>query len=105
MMYKKIITCLLLCWVFTLPAYGQEQGIESLRNTSKAFASVARKVSPSVVFIQVESSRASPSIQQFSMPFGQRRPFDDELLKRFFGGQLPGFHHQQSKIYRNQDNG
>jgi len=90
-MYKKIITCLLLCWVFTLPAYGQEQGIESLRNTSKAFASVARKVSPSVVFIQVESSRASPSIQQFSMPFGQRRPFDDELLKRFFGGQLPGF--------------
>jgi serine protease Do len=90
-MYKKIITYLFLCWVFTLPAYGQEQGIESLRNTSKAFASVARKVSPSVVFIQVESSRASPSIQQFSMPFGQRRPFDDELLKRFFGGQFPGF--------------
>jgi len=89
-MNKTVITrLLLLLWVFALPAYGQEDGIESLRNTSKEFASVARKVSPSVVFIQVESSREVPSIQQFSSPFGNGSPFDDELLKRFFGQQFP----------------
>jgi hypothetical protein len=32
---------LLLFWFFVLPAYGQESGIESLRQTSKAFASIA----------------------------------------------------------------
>ncbi|BCG63477.1 MAG: serine protease Do [Methyloprofundus sp.] len=89
-MNNTLITrLLLLLWVFALPAYGQEDGIESLRNTSKAFASVARKVSPSVVFIQVESNRESPSIQQFSSPFGHGGPFDDELFRRFFGPQFP----------------
>ncbi len=92
MMNKYIITRLiLLFWVFSLPVYAQDEGIESLRNTSKAFASVARKVSPAVVFIQVESSRAQPSIQQFSTPFGNRRSPDEELLRRFFGDQFRGF--------------
>lgn len=85
---KNLIRILLLIWAFALPAYAQEDGIENLRNTSKAFASVARKVSPSVVFIQVESTQAQPSIQQFSIPFGQGSPFNDDLLKRFFGDQF-----------------
>lgn len=38
----------------TLPA--QDKAIDSLRETGKAFAAVARKVSPSVVYIQVEAS-------------------------------------------------
>jgi serine protease Do len=87
---KTIIQTLLLLLVFSVPAYAQEEGIESLRNTSKAFASVARKVSPSVVFIQVESARTQPPIQQFSRPFGQGGPFNDDLLKRFFGDQFRG---------------
>ncbi len=87
---KTIIRTLLLLWTFALPAYAQEDGIENLRNTSKAFASVARKVSPSVVFIQVESTQTQPSIQQFSTPFGPGSPFDDDLLKRFFGDQFRG---------------
>lgn len=90
MKIKVIIQYLLLLWLIALPVYAQDDGIENLRNTSKAFASVARQVSPSVVFIQVESSRAQPSTQQFSAPFGQDSPFNDDLLKRFFGDQFKG---------------
>lgn len=88
---KTIIRILLLLWAFSIPAYAQEDGIESLRNTSKAFASVTKKVSPSVVFIQVESTQAQPAMQQFSVPFGQQgSPFNDDLFKRFFGDQFQG---------------
>jgi serine protease Do len=55
---------------------------ESLRQTGRAFASVARAVSPSVVFIQVEG-------RQQASPFGPGSPFGDEFLRRFFGEQLP----------------
>ncbi len=93
-METKMITrfatrSLLLFWVFVLPAFGQESGIENLRKTSKAFASIARKVSPSVVFIQVESSVQNAPHQQFSTPFNNPGdPLGDELLKRFFGQQF-----------------
>lgn len=80
---------LLLFWVFAFPIHADD-GIENLRQTSKAFASIARKVSPSVVFIQVESSLKTPNMQ-FSSPFsGPVDPFGDELFKRFFGDQYPG---------------
>tara|TARA_Y100001933_G_scaffold264815_1_gene332796 strand:- start:3262 stop:4716 length:1455 start_codon:yes stop_codon:yes gene_type:complete len=58
---------------------GESAAIESLRETGKAFASVARAVSPSVVFIQVEGTRES---SQAMAP--------DDFLRRFFGDQLPG---------------
>ncbi len=96
------IRILLMLWVFTLPAYAQEDGIENLRNTSKAFASVARKVSPSVVFIQVESTQKQPAIQQFSSPFGgQGNLLNDDMLRRFFGDQfqmIPQQPDQQRRI-------
>lgn len=78
---KSIVSVLLL--FFTLSVFAQEGGIENLRQTGKAFASVARKVSPSVVFIQVESS--AEATQQFSTPFGDESPFGDDFLRRFFG--------------------
>ncbi len=80
------IRYILLLWFFTLPVYAQDEGIENLRNTSKAFASVARQVSPSVVFIQVESSQAQPKMQPFSSPFGP----NDDTFRRFFGDQFRG---------------
>ncbi len=89
MKMKTLSQLILLLWLFALPAYAQEDGIENLRNTGKAFASVAKKVSPSVVFIQVESTSLQPTIQQFSTPFGQG-PLNDDLLKRFFGDQFKG---------------
>jgi len=61
-------------------ASAQEAGLESLRQSGQAFRSVAKKVSPAVVFIQVEKEDAEPS------PFAS--PFEgpgDEFLRRFFG--------------------
>ncbi|MDH3378067.1 MAG: DegQ family serine endoprotease [Gammaproteobacteria bacterium] len=73
------------------PLYALEGGIDSLRQTGKAFASVAREVSPSVVFIQVEASASSPDATQPPSPFGgEQSPFDDEFFKRFFGDKFPG---------------
>lgn len=69
-------------------------GVDSLRETSKAFASVGRAASPSVVFIQVEgrSRTAGPSSQSpHGLPFGDELlPFGEEFFKRFFGDRLPG---------------
>ena len=61
------------------PTADDSAAIESLRQTGKAFASVARRVSPSVVFLQVEGTREGPVT-----PFGP-----DDFLRRFFGDQFP----------------
>lgn len=79
----------LLFAIFSLSVNAIDEGIDNLRETGKAFASVARKVSPSVVFIQVESKASDSSITQFSSPFGEF-PFGDDFFKRFFGDQFPG---------------
>ena len=44
-------------------------GIEDLRQTGKVPSTVARAVSPSVVFIQVEGKASGSSISRFSSPF------------------------------------
>jgi serine protease Do len=68
------------------PAFAaQDGGIESLRQTGKAFSSVARKVSPSVVFIHVEAR----TVQAANGNAGGW-PFQDDLLRRFFGDDFPG---------------
>ena len=63
------------------PAIAQDAGLESLRESGKAFRSVAKQVSPAVVYIQVEKQ-----VEQQSMnnPFGNS-PFGDEFFRRFFG--------------------
>ncbi|MEW7984075.1 MAG: Do family serine endopeptidase [Candidatus Sedimenticola endophacoides] len=81
---------LILLMVFASAAHALDGGVESLRQTGKAFASVARAVSPSVVFIQVEGKASPAAIGGFSSPFGQEFPFGDDLFKRFFGDQFPG---------------
>lgn len=86
-----IFLYLFLMSLIAIPAHATDGGVESLRRTSKAFASVARNVSPSVVFIQVESKVAA-NITQFNSPFGPGSPFgNDEFFKHFFGDQFPGF--------------
>ncbi|MBN1636701.1 MAG: DegQ family serine endoprotease [Deltaproteobacteria bacterium] len=62
----------------------QEKGLESLKETGKAFASVAKEVSPAVVFIKVEKTLTS------SPSFRSGPPFDDEFFRRFFGEPMPG---------------
>ncbi len=75
--------------LFSISTYSQESGLDNLRKTSKAFASIARKISPSVVFVQVESNVSVPA-SPFSQPFGYPGdPFGDEFFNRFFGDQFP----------------
>ena len=61
----------------------QEEGLENLRQTGQAFRSVAKKVSPAVVFIKVEKEISGQEMGEFSSPFNS--PFDDEFFKHFFG--------------------
>ncbi len=82
--------CLALMLSLLSPLAGARDGaVESLRETGKAFAAVAREVSPAVVFIQVEGRRnqAGGSRQH---PFGDSWPFGDEFFRRFFGDEFPG---------------
>ena len=81
--FLLIAACLpLLCLPPTLAA--QDGGIDSLRQTGKAFSSVARKVSPGVVFIHVEGRSAAAANGTADWPF------HDDLLRRFFGDDFPG---------------
>jgi len=84
-MKRLLLLAALLPGLIVLPVSAvQDGGIESLRQTGKAFSSVARKVSPSVVFIHVESRTAADGRDNADWPF------QDDLLRRFFGDDLPG---------------
>ncbi|MDX2480198.1 MAG: DegQ family serine endoprotease [Desulfuromusa sp.] len=63
-------------------AGAQAAGLDSLRETGKAFRSVAKQVGPAVVFIQVEKEVKQQNVA--GNPFGGH-PFGDEFLRRFFG--------------------
>ena len=88
---RNIFMMLLLGLLVSLDLQAQGNGVESLRQTSKAFAAVARKVSPSVVLIQVERESEAVQMSPFGLPFGDgdRWPFGDDLFKRFFGDRFP----------------
>ncbi len=55
-------------------------GLDTLRETSKAFSEVSKRVIPAVVSVQVEKSI---TVSRGMDPFGT--PFDDEFFERFFG--------------------
>jgi len=60
-------------------AAAEDNGIETLRKTSKAFTEVAKKAVPAVVAVQVEQT-VSSDIEGFGSS-----PSDDEFFRRFFG--------------------
>jgi len=66
-------------------AIAQDAGIASLRETGKAFRSVAKQVSPAVVFIKVEKKIV---VQNRSNDMLGGQPFTDDFFRRFFGDQL-----------------
>jgi serine protease Do len=88
-MHSYRIACSLLLMCVVSSAQAVDDAVESLRQTGKAFAAVARQVSPSVVFIQAESVRERAEAPM-SAPFGQDWPFGDDLFRRFFGEPAPG---------------
>jgi len=55
-----------------------ENGIETLRKTSKAFSAVAAKATPAVVSVQAELAVQQQAVDTFS-------PFDNEFFEQFFG--------------------
>ncbi|MEW8064427.1 MAG: DegQ family serine endoprotease [Candidatus Thiodiazotropha sp.] len=95
--YLSIMMLILFC-LLSMNLSAQQGGIESLRQTGKAFASVAQKVSPSVVYIQVETVRERAPNNEYS-------PFGDDLFRRFFGPQFPGAPRQQQKPRRHRSVG
>ncbi|MEW5788516.1 MAG: Do family serine endopeptidase [Pseudomonadota bacterium] len=82
MRISVLITALFLA--LPRPAPAQDEAIESLRQTGKAFSAVARKVAPSVAFIQVEGPDEAQTDAQGAWPF------QDDLFRRFFGDDFPG---------------
>jgi len=72
--------------IFNPVANAQNTGIENLKKTGNAFADVAKKVSPSVVFIKVEKTVDGEPVVESSFPFNNQNPLGEEFLKRFFGG-------------------
>ncbi|MFI0376604.1 MAG: DegQ family serine endoprotease [Candidatus Thiodiazotropha sp.] len=95
--YLSIMMLILFC-LLSMNLSAQQGGIESLRQTGKAFASVAQKVSPSVVYIQVETVRERAPNNEYS-------PFGDDLFRRFFGPQFPGAPRQRQKPRRHRSVG
>lgn len=80
----------LVIYLLSSPLYSaDDNGITNLRQTSKAFSSVAKQVSPSVVFIKVESVQKGVPFTPFPSPFG------DDFFKRFFGENFPGLPNSQ----------
>jgi len=91
MKIKSYKIYLLFLVLFGSSIQAQDSAIKNLRETSQAFANVARTVSPSVVFIQAESTMTKPTAPGFQTPFGDQSPFSDELFERFFGDRFRGF--------------
>lgn len=87
---NAILITLMLAPVISLALQAADPAVESLRQTGKAFAAVARVVSPSVVFIQVEGKAPTSTVGPFSSPFDDNWPFGDDFFKRFFGTPFPG---------------
>ena len=76
-----------------MPLYARDGAIDNLRETGKAFASVAKSVSPSVVFITVDA-KAQADMGQ-GQQYGGQMPFGNDFLRRFFGQQFQQGPHGQ----------
>jgi serine protease Do len=85
-MLKRLLLTLICVQALALPlpSPAQDAGVESLRQTAHAFSGVARKVAPSVVFIQVEGNPQGTASEE-PLPW----PFHDDLFRRFFGEDFP----------------
>ena len=89
--FSLLVPLLVLCaWAPTW-AWAQSVDIESLRQTGKAFAAVARRAAPGVVFVQVEGRAEEEEAAQGAWPF------HDDLFRRFFGDDFPGLSSPRSR--------
>ncbi len=80
----NVKVCLVACCLLLAMPAAADNGIESLRQTGKAFSSVARKVAPAVVFIQVDTQ-----VEREERQATDGWPFQDDLFRQFFGDDFP----------------
>jgi len=72
-----------------LPLSHNDPSIQALESSGRAFATIAKKIAPAVVSLKIEKKTGSES-QLGSLPNDdQSSPFNDDLLRRFFGDRLP----------------
>jgi len=87
----RIILTLLLLLLFVAPPLvwaRNVSGVETLRQTSKAFIEVADRASPAVVGIKVENK--APREQLWEWPFGEPYdPFEEDFFDFFFRRRSP----------------
>jgi len=93
--FSVLTILLVLTFFFPNPAAKGDNGLDLLRQSSKAFTEVAEKAVPAVVSVQVESVIEVSSDQ--TSPFGYQSPFDDEFFERFFGRKFRRSQPQEHK--------
>lgn len=91
-------------------AFAQETSGEncicSPEQTSKAFTAVAKKATPAVVFIKIQSN--APDQDEYGYPYGYQNPYDfnnDDFFNRFFGMPYRGGQQQKPQPQLSQGSG
>ena len=79
--FRSIFVALVL--LVPMSGVAADHPADSLRESSKAFASIAASVSPSVALVRVEGTVDAPAAAGYSTPF------NDDFLRRFFGNGMP----------------
>jgi len=90
-MFMRIAFLIFVACIMFPMVSADDNGIKSLKETSKTFATIARSASPSVVYIQAEGQSSRPSPPGFIFPYERQRPFDDDFLEHFFGDKFKWF--------------
>lgn len=80
-----------------------DEGYKSAKELSSAFASAAERAMPAVVSIKVEKTIDTGRVFQGQGDQQLNIPFDNDLLRQFFGGQMPQM--QTPRKYKEQGQG
>lgn len=89
-----LIRTIFIACAFMLPVYSEDNYSCSPQQTSKAFTQVAKKATPAVVFIKVETSQSDFNgygyMDEGQNPNVPNNPFGDDFFHRFFGQPFGG---------------
>jgi serine protease Do len=99
-----VLGMLLITLLGSASVLAADGGIESLRQSGKAFASVAGQVSPSVVNIQTEGGAGPMGADQppGALPFNHPLPYGEDFFERFFGDRHPGLPQREAPRSKRQ---
>lgn len=110
--YQKSIIVIISTMIFlvvsilSMSAHADENGLESLRKTGKAFTKIAKEVSPAVVFIKVEKKMKGVQDRGFFSPGNEApAPFGEDFFRRFFDKPFPEERHRNYRTITGQGSG